>query len=140
MLRSSWLLLSLLMCTVAWPSFAQDSRVVRRDAEPRIAPSHDSSVGVLTPTPEMWFYEQERARHDDPKLTIRRRAELRGLGRQDRLASLKWYGLSNSRPNVSITPWFGSYSANWSSNTPDPMRWRPAPVPLVVQRPTSGAY
>ena len=138
--RSLWFPLSLWMCALAWPSFAQDSPGGRRDAASRIASSHETSPGVLTPTPEMWFYEQERARHDDPKLAIRRRAELRGLQRQDRLASLKWYGLSNSRPSVSITPWFGSYSANWGSNTPDPMRWRAAPVPLIVQRPTSGAY
>jgi hypothetical protein len=140
MFRSLWFPLSLLALTVACPSFAQDSRDLRRDVEPRIAPSQEGSVGVLTPTPEMWFYEQERIRHDDPKLTVRRRAELRGLQRQDRLASLKWFGLSNSRPSVSITPWFGSYSANWGSNTADPMRWRPAAAPVVVQRPTNGPY
>ena len=135
--RRLWLAFPLLACIAALSAVAQD---LRRDANPRIASSQETSPGVLTPTPEMWFYEQERARHDDPKLAIRRRAELRGLGRQERLATLKWYGLSNSRPSVSITPWFGSYSANWGSNTPDPMRWRPAPVPLVVQRPASGPY
>ncbi len=141
MLRPLRFPLSLLICTVAWPCVAQESRDLRRDAEPRIAPSQESSLGVLTPTPEMWFYEQERIRHDDSKLTIRRRAELRGLQRQERLASLRWYGLSNSRPSVSITPWFGSYSANWGSNTADPMRWRPAAAaPVVVQRPINGPY
>jgi hypothetical protein len=137
MLRSLWLVFPLSACIAASCAVAQD---LRRDAASRIASSQEASPGVLTPTPEMWLYEQERARHDDPKLAIRRRAELRGLLRQDRLATLKWYGLSNSRPSVSITPWFGSYSANWGSNTSDPMRWRPATVPYVVQRPTSGAY
>jgi hypothetical protein len=140
MRRSLWFPLSLWMCALACHSFAQDAPGVRRHAASPIASSQETSPGLLTPTPEMWFYEQERARHDDRKLAIRRRAELRGLQRQDRLASLKWYGLSNSRPSVSITPWFGSYSANWGSNTPDPMRWRPAPAPLVVQRPAGGPY
>ncbi|MBI3839468.1 MAG: hypothetical protein HY288_16230 [Planctomycetia bacterium] len=140
MLRVLWFPLSLLVCAATWPCIAQDSPDLRRDFVSRIAPSQESSPGVLTPTPEMWFYEQERIRHDDPKLTIRRRAELRGLQRQDRLASLKWFGLSNSRPTVSITPWFGSYSANWGSNTADPMRWRPAAAPVIVQRPTDRAY
>src|SRR5262249_4669986 len=116
-------------CAAAWPCAAQD---------PRIAPSQDTSLGVLTPTPEMWFYEQERMRHDDTKLAIRRRAEQRGFERHERLASQKWYGVSNSRPIVTTSPVTGSYSAFWGSNSLDPMRWRP--VPYLVERRTSATY
>jgi hypothetical protein len=88
----------------------------------------------------MWFYEQERKRHDDPKLTIRSRAEQRAAQRQERLASLKWYGFSNARPTVSPTPWFAGYSDHWGSNSYDPLRWRMPTVPLVVSRPGAERY
>ena len=97
-------------------------------------------MGVVTPTPEMWFYDQERIRHDDPKMAVRRRAEQRAQHRQDRLSSQQWYGISNSRPEVSATPEFGGYSPHWASNTYDPLRWRPAAAPLVVLRPSTDRY
>lgn len=126
--------LSFLLAAFAWPCFAQD------DPTPRPISPSDSSVGTLAPTPEMWFYEQERTRHDDVKQSIRRRAEQRGQERQARLASQKWYGISNSRPTVSPTPWFNGYSAHWGSNTYDPLRWRMPAVPLIVSRPSNERY
>ncbi len=134
MLRTVWIALSLLSSTVlavtaAWPCQAQEPRV-----RPHV-PSAQDTQGVLTPTPEMWFYEQERLRHDDPKMAIRLRAEVRAQQRQDRLASLYWFGMSNSRPSVSCAPFTGSYSAYWASNSFDPLRWRQTTYPLVVMRP-----
>ncbi len=84
---------------------------------------HEFSPGVVPPTAEMWFYEQERNRHDDPKLAVRRKAEFKAAQRGNRIASLHWYGMSNSRPAASATPWFGTYSPTWSSNSSDPYRW-----------------
>jgi hypothetical protein len=131
----------LVVLALGWPCAAQDSPFdLRRDSAPRVAPTPDSSVGILAPTPEMWFYEQERIRHDDPKMAVRRRAEQRGQDRQLRLASQKWYGISNSRPTVSPTPWFAGYSDHWGSNTCDPLRWRMPTVPLLVTRPTAERY
>ena len=141
MLRRFWIPLSLLVTVLAWPCVAEDSSLdLRRDQTPRLSPTQESTMGVLTPTPEMWFYEQERTRHDDPKMAIRRRAEQRGQQRQDRLASQKWHGISNSRPTVSPTPWFGDYSSYWGSNTYDSLRWRPTAAPLVVLRPSADRY
>jgi hypothetical protein len=125
--------LFLFLAAVSWPCFAD------APTPQSISPS-ESSVGTLAPTPEMWFYEQERARHDDVRQSIRRRAEQRGQERQARLASQKWYGISNSRPTVSPTPWFNGYSDRWGSNTYDPMRWRMPAVPLIVSRPGSERY
>ena len=85
-------------------------------------------------TPEMWIYEQERIRYEDPKAAVRRRAELRGLRRADRIATMKWYGMSNSRPRVSSTPSMSTYSPYWGSNTYDPYRWRPYSTPSVMIR------
>lgn len=135
--RMSWIPLSLLALAVAWPCVAQDKRLnVRRDQEPRVAPAQPTqeSLGAIAPTPEMWFYEQEWKRHDSPKLAVRRRAELRAAERHARLASLSWYGISNSRPTV-MAPWSGGYSDYWGSNTYDPQRWRPMVAPVIVLRP-----
>jgi len=141
MLRRIWIPLSLLAVAVAWPCAAQETTLqLRRDRAPRVTPARETSMGVVTPTPEMWFYDQERTRHDDPKMAVRRRAEQRAQQRQDRLSSQQWYGISNSRPTVSPTPWFGDYSSFWGSNTYDPLRWRPAATPLVVLRPSLDRY
>ena len=133
MIRSCCALSFFLVAGFAALCFADDP------PRPSVSPS-DSSVGTLVPTPEMWFYEQERTRHDDVKLSIRRRAETRGQERQARLASQKWYGISNSRPTVSPTGWLNGYSDHWGSNTANPIRWRMPAVPLIVTRPGNERY
>jgi hypothetical protein len=118
---------------------AQQPRIdLRRDQAPRVVAPRENVTSGITPTPEMWFYEQERGRYDDPKMAVRRRAEVRAQQRQDRIASSEWYGMSNSRPVANLTPWFSSYSAYWGSNTWDPLRFRPTTTPLIVMRPTDG--
>jgi hypothetical protein len=92
------------------------------------------SPGTLAPTPEMWFYEQERKRHDDPKMAVHRRAELRAQERHQRLASLRWYGIDNSRPNVSANPWCGVSALYWGWNPYDAMLWNAAPAPATIAR------
>ena len=106
-----------------------ESRDLRRDQAP----------GAVSPTPEMWFYEQERTRYEDPNGAVRRKAEARAAQRAGRIASMKWYGMSNSRPVVGTTPVQGTYSPSWVSNTADPFRWR-ATAPAVVVRPGNGLY
>jgi hypothetical protein len=99
------------------------------------------SMSELKATPEMWFYEQELQRYNDPKLAVRRKAEFRTAQRERRLASMAWFGMSNSRPMASPTPVMGTYSPMWSSNYIDPNRWmgvRTAPYNGVSI--TSGFY
>ena len=141
MLRTFFAALPLAAVTFSLPCAAQDLTFEsRRESAGRAQPIPENSAGLLSPTPEMWFYDQERIRHDDPKLAVRRRAELRGQQRQERLASQKWYGISNSRPTVSPTPWFAGYSDHWGSNSYDPLRWRMPAVPLVVMRSDAQRY
>lgn len=125
MLRLSSLGSTLLFALAAWPALAQEPA------------GEDRRTSVtVTQTPEMWLYEQERIRYEDPKMAVRRKAELRGAQRASRLAALKWYGMSNSRPSVAVTPSMGgSYSPYWGSNSYDPMRWRPEVAPVVVMQP-----
>jgi hypothetical protein len=74
-------------------------------------------------TPELWLYSQELRRHDDPAQAVRRRAEQRAAERGQRLAALKWFGLSNARPQVSPVPLMGVYSPAWVGNGANRYDW-----------------
>ena len=85
----------------------------------------NSLAGVPTLTPEMWFYQQQMRRYEDPQVAIRRKAEFRAEQRQQRLASMRWYGLSNMRPHVHPMPWFSTYSPTWVGGGWNPNHWTP---------------
>jgi hypothetical protein len=88
-----------------------------------------TSLGDLKPTAEMWFYEQALRQYQDPKAAVRRAAEFRADQREQRLAAMHWYGLSNQRPRASSDPFHGDYSPAWaSSNIYYPYRWSGGPV------------
>jgi 4'-phosphopantetheinyl transferase EntD len=80
----------------------------------------------LTPaviTPEMWYYSQEQRRYDDPQQAVRRKAEFVSQQRAARIAAMKWYGMSNSRPVAHTTPSMGVYSPAWTGNGGDRFDW-----------------
>ena len=94
------------------------------------SPSISKSTEV-TSTPEMWFYEQERLRYEDPNTMARARAEYESNQRQARLAALKWYGMSNSRPMVGTDVNAGVFGPKWVGNMPYTNDWSlvsPAPT------------
>jgi hypothetical protein len=110
----------ILLCTAV--AFGQQAELgapapVAYDAGqlPEIAPSMVS--------PEMYIYLQELRRHDDPAQAIRRRAEAKAAQRLSRLAALKWYGMSNSRPQASTVPMMGVYSPAWIGNGRNRYDW-----------------
>src|SRR5689334_10910038 len=57
-------------------------------------------LSVPPVTPDLWVYSQEQRRHDDPAQAVRRKAEMKADQRAARVASVKWFGLSNSRPHA----------------------------------------
>ena len=82
------------------------------------------SPGDLKATPEMWFYDQAMRQYKDPKMAIRAKAEYRAAQRMRRIESMKWFGLSNSRPRASSDPFNGDYSPMWTANPGYyPSRW-----------------
>ena len=82
------------------------------------------SPGELKATPEMWFYDQAMRQYKDPKMAVRAKADLRAEQRQRRLESMKWFGLSNSRPRASSDPFHNDYSPGWvASPGYYPSRW-----------------
>jgi len=91
--------------------------------------------GEVTATPEMWFYQEQMARRDDPKEAVRRKAEFRTAQREARLASRRWYGVSLARPMTSTAIMNGESAAVWTGTDPlYPYRFRAAsPVTVVNQ-------
>lgn len=81
---------------------------------------------TVSQTPEMWFYEQERSHWENPREAVRRKAESRSTQRSNRIASMRWYGMSNARPSANATPITSTYSPTWTSNNFDPYRWNTA--------------
>ncbi len=81
------------------------------------------TLSVPATTPELWVYSQEQRRHDDPAQAVRRKAEFQAEQRMARLASQKWYGYSNSRPEAGMTPIMGTYSAGWIGNGWNRYNW-----------------
>lgn len=80
--------------------------------------------GEVTPTPEMWFYDQSMRQYNSPQMAVRAKADIRAQQRLRRLESMKWYGFSNSRPRASSDPFNSDYSPGWVA-TPGyyPYRW-----------------
>ena len=90
---------------------------------------------VVTPetvTPDMWYYSQENRRHDDPKQAVRRKAEYVAQQRTLRIESMKWFGMSNSRPLASTTPFMDEYSPAWVGNSSHPYQWIPVGSPSTA--------
>ena len=81
------------------------------------------NLSTPTVTPELWLYSQELRRHDDPAQAVRRRAEQRAAERGQRLAAMKWFGLSNARPQASPVPLMGVYSPAWVGNGANRYDW-----------------
>jgi hypothetical protein len=85
------------------------------------------SLGEVTPTPEMWLYQQEYKRYMNPRLAIRRKEEAKMHERQNRLASSRFYGYSKARPMASPTPFNSPYSTQWVGNAGDTFSYTPTP-------------
>ena len=127
------------ICVCALLTLASGTTLAQRpeslDASGRTKSESRIAVGELQPTPEMWFYEQYQRQQDDPSTAVRAKAEFRAAQRQGRLAAMRWFGLSNSRPHASSDPFNGDYSPKWTANNVHyPSRWMGRVVPSVVVR------
>ena len=117
--------------TLAFLALVMTSLGVRAQEPTRVAsadvsPPVSSSIAPLETTPEMWFYQQSMRLYEDPKVAVRRKAEFAAAQRQQRLATQKWYGISNARPTVNATPWGSLYSPTWTASASRPYGWIPS--------------
>jgi hypothetical protein len=85
------------------------------------APGEDLKVQDVTP--EMWLYQQEMRRYNDPLQAVRQNAATRADQRRARLATQQWFGFSNTRPQASPVPFMDMYSPTWVSNSWNPYAW-----------------
>ena len=107
------------------PSLRKLNAPVTTLQAPVPAAAEFSVPNLTTPTvtPELWLYSQELRRHDDPAQAVRRRAEQRADQRSQRLAAMKWFGLSNARPQASPVPIMDVYSPKWVGNGANRSDW-----------------
>ncbi len=98
------------------------------------------SAGEVAATPDMWFYEQQLRRYEDPRNSVRAQAEMRTAQRQNRIAAMKWFGFSNSRPTANFDPVHGSYSPRWVSNGYMPAQWQSSGSTVVVESDSARRY
>jgi hypothetical protein len=121
--------LASLATLVATSAFAQQPRKAKPAPVPERGVRHEPPLEEVSSmaqmTPEMWFYQQESRRWEDPRQAVRRKAEFKAAQRERRIAAMQWYGFSNSRPTVNPILFSGSYSPGWGSNyRGDPDLWR----------------
>lgn len=86
---------------------------------PQPMTSHDVSDSVATP-----YVQPVAPTPETPARSIHQQnAIARGQQRQARLASMAWYGMSNSRPTASATPFATMYSPAWQMPGGRPFAW-----------------
>ncbi len=98
-------------------------RVAAKDNSTTNVPLRVASPGEVPATPEMWFYEQQVQRQDDPAIAFRAISAQKAADRRARMAAMKWYGFSNSRPQASIDVVHGPYSPQWIGNGYQSYSW-----------------
>ena len=119
---------SLWMGILVFGSILLGAGAVRLSAQEPVAleqPQADPGLSAHSPAvpTDLWLYMNEQRRHDDPQQAVRRKAGLKAEQRAERMAAMKWYGLSNSRPTASPIPSMGIYSPTWTGNGLLPYQW-----------------
>gem|GEM_PF-2221492 len=111
---------------VAKPSPGPASSPVTQPSLPHIDLPKPTPPASVVPAPEMTPYPYPGAERTglDAKTLIQQRAAQEAAARNRRLAALRWFGYSNSRPVAGVDCIHGDYSPSWTSNNPHyPFRW-----------------
>lgn len=131
------IVLGLAIAAAAVPAVAQQNPAKPQNVVPQVTVSSSQ----VSPTPEMWLYEQQLREYLDPAMATRKAAEFRATQRRNRIAAMKWFGFSNQRPSASPDPFNGEYSPSWvGNNNLYPSRWSGTGRPWVVLRPNETNY
>src|SRR5688572_18136948 len=99
------LALSLLFSLAAGSAWAQDPFEPAELSPPAKAEPRPQGHQL---TPEMYRYIVDLQRYGGPTDLTRLRAQAKAQQRMERIASMKWYGMSNSRPVAGVTPFMGT--------------------------------
>lgn len=80
---------------------------------------------------EQSWYREQSTKPDSQAIVIQK-AQIRAQQRNDRMASMQWYGQSNARPQAAITPFTSRYSPLWEMPGGTPYSWVPQSRPGYV--------
>jgi hypothetical protein len=124
-------MLRFLSCTILAASMLSASTALADKPEPSATTNRDAE--------ESWSYQPAtqpaaRSAKSIARQNVVQKAELLAKQRQDRMASMAWYGMSNSRPMASPTPFTGNYSPSWQGPAARPFVWYTAGRPTFVYR------
>jgi hypothetical protein len=72
---------------------------------------------------EQSWYNQPDSYQPSARQIVQQKAMARSQQRQARLASMAWYGMSNSRPTAGCTPFMTLYSPVWQMPGGRPFGW-----------------
>jgi hypothetical protein len=75
---------------------------------------------------QSWSREHRADSKQDARAIVQHKAQARAEQRNDRLATSSWYGISNSRPSGSSTPFTSRYGSSWEMPGGRPYSWYPA--------------
>ncbi|QDU56287.1 hypothetical protein [Aeoliella mucimassa] len=87
------------------------------------SPSDSSWHSETTPEPEL-----------TPRMIIQQKAQARAYQRIARIESMKWYGMSASRPLSNATPFAGVPSPRWEMPGGRPFSWYPSRSSVILVR------
>jgi hypothetical protein len=90
---------------------------------PARAAEDDHSAKVTGDAQDSWTYQPPTNNVVTARMIVQQKAEIRAQQRMDRLAALSWYGMSNSRPMASGTPYCSMYSPTWQVPGGRPFAW-----------------
>jgi hypothetical protein len=99
-------------------------------AVPGMAQDFPDATGEQIVTEESTY--QPPAPPTAPLSLAREKAVQRGEQRMARLAAMKWYGFSNSRPTAAAAPFTTMYSPAWQMPGGRPFAWYTSSRPIVI--------
>jgi hypothetical protein len=71
------------------------------------------------------YYQQSTDYQPNPRAIVQQKAMQRAQQRQLRIASMNWFGMSNSRPTAASTPFTSLYGPAWQMPGGRPFAWNP---------------
>lgn len=94
------------------------------------------------PTDKEWYYgpTENPEKPKEAKTLGRLRAEQRAQQRQNRLETLRWYGISTARPLSSGMPFTSAYNPSWTRPTGPRYVWQTSYRPRVLVTPYHSSY
>ncbi|WP_425398111.1 hypothetical protein [Aeoliella sp.] len=108
--------------------------IVSLAAVPAAAQQFGNEVAAETEVTEesSSWYGETSPQAITPRMIIQQKAQMRAYQRMARMESMKWYGMSASRPLANAVPFSGVPSPRYQMPGGRPFAWYPYPSSTVV--------